>query len=509
MNDVNKSAFDYQLNRQNKNKIILIYPKTGLDIPHLTVRVPFGLLYVAKALIHEKFEVIFIDQRISTDWKEKLEEALRTKQALCVGVSMMAGKQIQYALEICDVIKNNDPTTPIICGGPHPSLCPETTIAHQLIDGLVVDDGEITFVNLANALRMGEDICSVDNMVFKQKGETVTTKRSEKVDVNKFPMPAYELINVEDYICSQDPGGRDLIKGRDFLLLTSRGCTHRCAFCYVTGLHKQSYRAVNPELVVEHIKYLVNNYGITAIKIVEDNFFNYRERAKKICELLIKEKLNVKFMATCRIDYVYHYSVDFLKLIRDAGFVELFLGVESGSDRVLDYIKKDTTVEQVLVVNKKLKEAKITPRYGFVTGFPTETKEELLQTLQLMVRLVKENPDAHTTGVQIFTPYPGNTLFEESIKFGYKPPERLEGYATMHWNKVTTPWLDKKTATFIEKLSYLTYFNDGKTSIEYVAPSSIIRKVLQLYSSLVRLRIRTNFYFFTPEIFLLKRYLGY
>ncbi len=509
MEIIEKSALDHHINRRDKHKIILIQPKTGLDIKHSTIRIPLALLYVAKAMLHEKFEVIFIDQRITQEWKEKLEAELQTDDILCVGIGVIAGKQIKYATEISNIIKSHDATIPIVWGGPHPSLSPQTTIVHPLVDCLVIDDGELTFVNLAKTLQNEGDLHCVDNLVFKQNSEIVMTKKSEKVDVNKFPMPAYELVNIEDYICSQATGGRDLIEGRDFLMVTSRGCTHRCTFCYLTGLHEQSYRAVSPELVIEHIKYLVNEHGINTIKIVEDNFFNYLGRAKKICELLIKEKINVKFMATCRIDYVYHYPMDVLKLIREAGFVELYLGVESGSNRVLEYTKKDITVEQILVANRKLKEAGITPRYSFMIGFPTETKEEMLQTLKLMARLVDENPNAHTTGVQIYMPYPGNPLFDESIKYGYKPLQTLEEYAETHWNKVSTPWLDRETTEFIEKLSYLTYFADGKTSIEYSRPHYFIKKMLDLYTKIVRLRIRHNFYFFTPEIFVLKKYLDY
>lgn len=503
MKILEKSALDHQGNGHNKNKIILIYPKTGLDIKHLTVSIPSAVLYIAKALLHEKFEVIFIDQRITNGWKEKLEKELRSGEILCVGISAMAGKQIKYALEVSGIIKNYDSTIPIVWGGPHPSLSPETTIIHPLIDCLVIDDGEITFVNLAKTLQESGDLDCVDNIVFKQKGKIVTTKRSARVDVNKFPMPAYELVNMEDYVCSHANGGRN------WAMVTSRGCTHKCTFCYISGMHEDSFRALKPEFVVEHIKYLVDNYGITKINIVEDNFFNFKQRAKRICELLIEEKINVQLFTTCRIDYMYHYSQDFLELIKKAGFRELFGGVESGSNRILKEIKKEITVEQVLAVNKKLKEVGIIPKYGFMIGFPNETREEMLQTLQLMTRLVEENPDAHTTGVQLYTPYPGNALFYEAVKCGYKAPERLEDYAEINWNKVSTPWLDKKTADFLEKLSYLTYFTDGKTSIEYSRPHYFFRKMLNVYTQLVRLRIRHNFYSFTPEIFLLKKYLGY
>ena len=498
-----KSAFDYPINRSNKNKIILFYPKTGLDIRHLTVSIPSAVLYIAKALLHEKFEVIFIDQRITESWKEKLEKELRTGEIICVGISAMAGQQIKHALEVSGIIKNHDLTMPIVWGGPHPSLCPEITITHPLIDCIVIDDGEIIFTNLAKTLQDGGDLGGVDNLVFKQKSKIVTTKRSAKVDVNKFPMPAYELVNMEDYVCSHAN------KGRNWAMVTSRGCTHRCTFCYLGGIHQNSYRAIKPEFVVAHIKYLVDNYGITRINIVEDNFFNFKERAKRICELLIEEKINVHLFTTCRIDYLYHYSYDFLELIRKAGFKELFGGVESGSNRILKQIKKDLTVEQVLVVNRKLKEVGIIPRYGFMVGFPNETKEEISQTLRLMIRLVEENPAAYTTGVQIYTPYPGNALFHEAIKLGYKPPKELKDYAESNWNKAAAPWLDKKTAAVLEKLSYLTYFIDGKTSSDYSRPPYIIKKMLDVYTKLVRLRMRHNFYLFTPEIFFLKKYLGY
>ena len=194
---------------KQKNKLILIYPKTGMDVQHVTVVFPSSLLYVAKSLLNEHFEVVFIDQRITPQWKERLEKELLTGGIICVGISSMAGSQIGYALEVSKMIKEFDEKIPIVWGGPHPSLSPDTTIAHPLIDCLVIDDGELTFVNLARAIQKNESWGAVDNLVFKKGENIITTKRSVKVDVNKIPMPAYELVNVHDYICSQTAGNRD------------------------------------------------------------------------------------------------------------------------------------------------------------------------------------------------------------------------------------------------------------------------------------------------------------
>jgi len=477
-------------------QVILIYPKTGIDINKVSVSLPLSVLFVGTAI--KNYEVHIIDLRIEKDWKSKIKEF---KNIFAVGISSMTGYQISSGLECAKFVRKINNKIPIIWGGIHPTLDPIKTLKNKFVDYIVIGEGEKTFPELLKTLSRKLDLKGLLGIGFKKDGKIVINKERELINLNEYPIPNYNLLNVQNYITTQTKGERDIC------MITSRGCPHRCAYCYNPVFNKGKYRYISAKNVIKHIKYLLDNFNISAIHINEDNFFVNKERVKKICKIIIKEKIKVNLRTTCRVDYIKRYSVKFLRLLKRAGFNELYIGVESGSNRVLSLIKKGLTKEQASLICEKLKEANISPKFSFMGGFPTETREEVIETLKLMEKLVSKNNKTYCSSIQLFSPYPGTELFDLAIKYGFNPPNTFEDYGKSNWSEIDYSWLSIEDKKFLEKISYATHFLDGKSVAEYLGNKFLVKILNKIYGSYLRVRIKIDFYWFMPETHLFKRFL--
>jgi len=469
--------------------VIFIYPSTTLDKKGSSIGIPMAALQSLTLLDKEGFTSKIIDQRIDKNWRNTLIKSLKEKP-VCIGVSAMTGAQIAGGLEASKIAKRLS-NIAVIWGGVHASLMPFQTIKNKNIDIIATGEGEETFLELVKNLKQKKPISNIKSTIYKDP-KIHATPRRPFMDLKKLPSQPYHLINIKNYFLNLYQSKKTLS------LLTGKGCPHRCKYCYNTSYNKRTYRPIPPEKTIKDIKKLVS-FGAKTIDLVDDNFFVNQERVREFCNLLTKEKINIKFMTNCRIDYIARWDIDFLKLLRKCGFHEFFIGIESGSNRVLSSIKKDITVEQIIEGNKKLREAGIKPIYSFMGGFPGEKTSDIKQTIDVMLRLIKDNPNASLTAIKIYTPFPGSELFDECVKNGFKPPTSLEGWASFNYNTSKYKWGSKKDMKLLEKLSYLTYFLDQKTMIQHMGTNALLRLGINIYCKIVRFRCTHHFYFFTPE----------
>ena len=480
--------------------VILIYPRTLWDIKNVTTRLPLALLYIGSVLREHGFSVRVIDQRVDDCWSDMLRHALSARP-LWVGISSMTGRQIRWGLEVAQLVRNTDPAIPIVWGGVHPTILPEQTLAHPLVDIVAIGEGEMTALQLTQALCKGGsqvDLSDIDGLAWKREGQVIHNAPRSYTPMDEWPLLDYSLVDVDNYILAEVPGERSL------QITTSRGCPMHCGYCYLTVVPDgRRYRAESPNRTVERIERMMRMFDLNAIHIIDDEFFTQRKRARRICERIIERGIEVTLRTNCRIDYADRMSMDDLRLFRRAGFKHIYLGAESGNDRVLDFITKEITREQIARVNLKFKEAGIAPKFSFMGGFPTETIAEVKDTMALMARLVHDNPDAYTTPVQLYSPYPGTALYDHCLQTGMHMPQTLEEWTESGWEHIDYSWLTPAEERFLQKAAYFTFFLDGKTVVESMR-SPLLRLFARIYGWLVRQRVRFNFYGLMPEVALIK-----
>jgi anaerobic magnesium-protoporphyrin IX monomethyl ester cyclase len=484
---------------EDLGKILLIYPITGMDVFGINVGLPLSCLYLGTVLTRAGYRVEILDERISTSFEEEVAASIQREKPLFVGISSMTGMQIRGGLKAAGAVRRANPDLPIVWGGVHPTLCPDSTAKDELCDLVVVGEGEITVVELADCLRSGDDLSRVKGLVFEQNGRLVFTERRPMIeDLDVIPRPDYELISMGRYF-TRAPSTNEA----QLQVVTSRGCPFDCEFCYNLKFNEKRFRYHSAERTVADILYLQEKFGVQAIFIEDDYFFGHPGRVQRICDLLIQKGSNLLIQVPCRIDYLYRQSDEMIAKLYRAGFKELWIGVESGSEGRLKEIMKRMTLKQVLEVNQMLARSDVYVKYGFMAGFPDEERAETLETVDFMFQLLNTNRNAGVAPVAVYTPYPGTTLYDKArLMHGVTFPDTLEGWSHFHFGENNNPFLSPRQKRFISKINVMSRFFERR-AFERFCDNRFKPLLMLLYSAYyryLRLRFRWRFFEFMPEI---------
>ena len=267
----------------------------------------------------------------------------------------------------------------IIAGGPHTSVALETI--PEFVDYVVQGEGEKAILD-----------------VLEGKTERVVrAKRIENLD--SLPMPAWDCFVNLPY----DFSAPWLSEQPVFNMNTSRGCPFNCTFCSVGSIWGKQYRMFSAERIVDDIQHLVNTYGTRGIYFREDNFSLNKKRVVEFCNLLLKKGIEIKWVCETRVDSL---NKDLIALMYKAGCRALDIGVESGNQRILDFLKKGITIEQTRRVFKYCNKIGMKTAASFVVGVPTETQNEREQT----IKFCKEIKPS-TSWFNIFVAIPKSELY--------------------------------------------------------------------------------------------------
>lgn len=289
--------------------------------------------------------------------------------------------------------------------------------------------------------------------------------------------------------------------------MTSRGCPYDCEFCYNLKFNERRFRHHSAERVVSDIEYLVERYGVSAIFIEDDYFFGHPGRVEAIADILIERQMNLLIQVPCRIDYLYKRSPAMLEKLYKAGFKELWIGIESGSEKRLKEIMKRNTLDQVRDVNRLMAKSDVYVKYGFMAGFPNEDRDETLETVDFMFELLNENPNAGVAPVAVYTPYPGTTLYDKArLVHGASFPETLEGWSHFHFAENNNPFLSSQQNRFVSKINTVSRFFERRAFERFCNNrfKPLLMGLYSLYYGYLRLRLRWRFFGLMPEVPLIR-----
>jgi anaerobic magnesium-protoporphyrin IX monomethyl ester cyclase len=402
-------------------------------------------LYLANPLLKEGFKVRILDMRIEN------HHDFQVGNPIFVGISSMSGHQIKYGLEFAKKLKAEHPDYPITWGGVHPTLLPEQTIQNDYVDIVIRGEGEATILELASELYINQSIHNVKGITFKQNGKIISNPNREFIDLNSIPTSLpYHLLSKERYPSLQ--AGRIHIQ-------TSRGCPHRCGFCYNSIVNRSVWRGAKPEWVLKVIENLIKEFpNLKCLDIIDDNFFVDKERVAEICKGMIERRFGKTWRANCRFDYLATYSNEFISLLEKSNCSELNFGAETGSPRLLALIKKDISPNQMVLALQNLKNwaSSIEPYIFWMSGYPGETKEDLYQSFQVMDTLKKVNKKTQHVEMYIFTPFPSPML--ETLQSEIKLPKSLDEWSNLDVFHFKPSWHTKKYVKMLEDISAVTRY---------------------------------------------------
>lgn len=487
--------------------VILIYPKTGQDFGS-TISVPHAVLALAAPLHARGYTVKIIDQRVEPHWQSCLQKYLQ-QDPICVGISTMTGTQIYFALEAAKVVREiTDGRVPIVWGGTHPSILPEQTLENAYVDAVCVGEGEQTFLEMVAAYQSKNPLNQVKGVALKDGANTLMTPARPLLNVEELlPIP-WELVDITRYI------HRDFyIKGVTRSLdigQTSRGCPFQCGFCVSATVRQRKWRAMSVEKSLNRILEPVQRFHLDAIWIRDDEFYIDRERTNNICEGILKANLKFKWYTSgTRVDVFNKATDEQIRLLKRSGADTLKFGAESGSNRILKLMNKGIRVDETIEANLKVRRFGIIPTYALMIGFPTETFEEINQTIDLFVRLKTDNPQAQFEVICPYTAFPGTPLYSLALEHGLKPPQSLEGW--INWlideydlEGTKMPWFNYFERKKIGNLAYMSILANAAHNAIGSISSNITRNLLQgifiPISAFERFKLKKKWYAFAPEL---------
>src|SRR5688572_26628934 len=286
---------------------------------------PLALIAIASALDRGRIEVVIVDGRLE---KDPLGAVVAASQgALCVSITVLTGAPIHDALAVSRAVKAANGSMPIVWGGWHPSLLASECLDEPSVDIVVSGQGEDTFKSIVDRLIAGGRVSGCESASMK--------------DLNAFPAHDYSLIPVERYFA---------LKGaRQIDYISSQGCRFRCAFCADPAVFNRGWTGLEPERIADEIAFLRRRYAAEDISFQDETFFTHAPRVSAFADELLKRDLPITWTATLRADQACRLGEKlFAKTVR-SGLRRVMVGVESGSQEMLDSLHKDMKLEQVRV----------------------------------------------------------------------------------------------------------------------------------------------------------------
>lgn len=412
-----------------KPKVMLIKPpQTSYEgSGNFHVHFPTGILYIAARArdkcdlkifdcLVEKFQVVKKRKSVVYGASPKtIEKEIKSYHPDIVGISSLFSCHLDDAVRVADICKKVNPNILVVLGGPDASARGDYILSqNKSIDICVLKEGEDTFLEILEKFKNGHLVKpqSIKGIVYRKGKKVVSSPPRDFIkNLDKLPLPAYDLINFNKYLSHPYLfSSRSKIDVKSMSIITSRGCPYNCIFC-ANRLHMgRVFRAHSSEYVLKHLELLVKKYGIKNFRFEDDNISFDRKRFEEILDGIIKNKLNISWDTPngVRAD-----KLDFklLKKVKKSGCVSLRIGVESGNQRVSnEIVKKGLDLKQVVKIAKWCQKLKIDLTAFYVIGFPGETVENMEETINFALSLYKKY-STHPF-VMIATPLFGTELYK-------------------------------------------------------------------------------------------------
>jgi len=428
-------------------KITLIYPGIGLcGFGQVKINtsgevhwIHHGIASIGASAKKAGYNVNLIDMRTLDSW-EDFEKLIAGEKSDIVGISI-SSMDSKVAMEAIDIIKELNPQTKIVVGGINVTVFPEKYSENIKIDYIVTGEGEITFVKIINAI--------------VKNGSWPRVSRGEKPNLDDLPW-----VNREMFDYSRELGRRPWNPGErttpSITMIAGRGCPYQCTYCQPAEslTYGKPHRMRSPENVIEEMKTLKNKYDFKSVTFWDDTFTLYPQWVYKFCDLYEKENFG-SLLAICSRTDIICRNEDMMKRLKEVGLDLVMVGFESGSQRMLDFLKKGTTIEQ------NYKAAAICKKYGikmlasFMLGLPTETKEEQEATIKMINDTKPEIPAAF-----YFLPIMGTEIYQFCKDNDLILPEYKENFLNIERTKNYRPRIKNVDYEFLDSLRTKIYNYD-------------------------------------------------
>lgn len=375
-------------------------PKDALKIfqPFLPISVPAGIGYLLAFAEKQGIKVKFVDEQLEDDVLAALSESVKGLQRPYIFGFSVVTAAFKRAVLLSEELKRRYPDSLIVFGGIHPTALPDEVLSYKHIDAVIRGEGENTLIEFYKCVKGGRDFRHLEGLSYRDNGVVVHNKISQElVNLDDLPDFPYRLFKSKRYDLS--------------FVISSRGCPYRCIFCSNRVTTGKKYRYCSAEKILRSLDWVYNQYalqkgGKTNVQFFDDNLLVNKERIYALLAEIKRKGFDKRltFSFQARGDNV-NYKL--LKDMYDAGFKSVFFGLETASERIMKFIKKDETVAQCVEAVKMAKQIGFYVSATFIYGFPGETHKDRMDCLKLSKELKLDMVRYNNA-----TPYPGTELYD-------------------------------------------------------------------------------------------------
>ena len=377
---------------------------------------PMASMYLAAYVRKMGFNPRILDLDLDYMPPEEVVKYVDSMSPKVVGMTAFTST-VKTAYKLLDMIKEKVKNVLTVIGGPHVTFLPEEALAHSGVDVVAIGEGEQTLYELLDAYEKGKDLSEVKGLAYKKENGQIeyTPPRPFIQNLDEIPFPARDLVNYERYRWN------GVLEAP---MLTTRGCTFQCQYCSSSEMMGRRYRMRSVDNVIEEIREVQDKYHVKDIEFIDDTFTLNMKRAAEVMKAIVREKLDVRLSLSSRVNTI---NEELMQYLKKGGTTNIYYGIESGSQRVLDLMKKGIKLEQAEAAVALAKKYKIGVLGSYILGYPGETPEEMDQTIKFSIKL---NTDY--AQYSILTPFPGTPIYYELDRKGLILTKDWDLYTVLH-----------------------------------------------------------------------------
>ncbi len=478
-------------------KVLLYYPLVT-PTTYFPTWEPLQLIHLSRALRGSGIDVEILDGRLLTeeDRDERIKQRL-TEDVLCFGITALTCFQLQDALRVAKYVKELNPKLLIVLGGWHATVFFEETIKEEAVDIVVRGQGEETFSELVGRLRTGDDLRGTKGISWKKDGIIMHEAQRALVPPDDFPplMPSdFEKLDLQNYQLNNL-----------FYYMSSVGCPYACRYCNVSSACSGRWIPLSSQRVIRELEALHERFHFREVVFWDNVFFTDKKRVVDICESLIVRGTPFLWSAHARINEVIRWDEQFLRTLKESGCKAVFIGAESGSQRILDMIDKKIKANDIIPSFRKLREHGIDIAVNWMVGFPGERYGDIKRTMACIregLRLYDGDLARFRICLYRFVPFPHTPIFGDLRKEEFDTlPKSGREWANYIYLKVSDgmePWREANTPSMFASTSFYLW----KAYLQQEQPSTLQGKLLKMVS---KVRVGTGFLRFPIEWQMWKR----
>lgn len=402
-----------------------------------------GIAYIANYLeVHGGITPLVIDARLERRTEAEVIDQIVALRPRIVGFSAMTHMVITAA-RMAAAIKARSPETIAVLGGFHATFLPARTLREfPIFDFIVVGEGEIAFLKLAQAIMSGEPIPPIAGVWYIRDGECVEAGRGEiPPSLDELGDPGWHLFDPEAMAkyCTLVP------------IMAQRGCPFSCNFC--SRPYGQKVRRRTAQYVVDEMEAAQDKFGVHKFLFFDETFTVNKKFTLEICDEIVRRKLDVTWWAHAHANTL---DVELVRAMKRAGCYEVGMGVESGNDDIMAAMKKGITKASLIRAVAALKEGGLPGSANIIIGHPNETMKTAWQSIRFLAQL---NPIEPVIGIMV--PYPGTEIWELAVRGegGYvKMSDNWDDYNKQIGNAVSMKSMSRRTMELMQAIGYVYIF---------------------------------------------------